>query len=357
MIPPASRRADRWILVVVWTCFLFPACNSDEAAQLELEVADVAELEDAPGSPLGDIGAFAVASDGDYLIGDRLVPIVRRFGSDGRLLAEFGQYGDGPFEFQQIGGIIEDDAGNVVVFDPRLRRATVLSAGLVPDTSFPLSPRIAGPVVASPAGYVVKTVPGRRTTGFTLMNNAWHPVWSLPSPVSSDMTQRPYWGGYAITRLASSSELIVIAYSFLYPFYAYGHRGEALGEFGNPPPSFRPASVLDPGALSGPGSHEIRERWLSSFDIIGNISIVADSLLAVTHGTLRPVGTSGHVVETHRLLDVYRLSSRTKIAEDLPLPDGVKVLAGGATGLWGIARGPPDPWTIYLLEIVAVDLS
>ena len=323
--------------------------------RLSLEVAGQAELEDTPSSPLGDIGAFAVASNGDYLIGDRLVPRVRRYGGDGQLLAEFGEYGDGPFEFQSIGGVVEDEAGNVVVVDARLSRVTVLSSGLVPDTSFVLSPRPAGPVLRSPAGYLVKTAPGRRVTGFALVDSTWRSLWSLPSPISIDPVQKPYWGGYGITRYTSSSELIVVAYSFLYPLYAYDHRGDALGAFGKPPPSFRQASVLNAGALSGPGADESRDLWLSSFDVISDISIVADSLLAVTHGNLRPVGTSGSTVEVHRSVDVYRLDSRAKVGADSPLPNGVTVLGGGPTGLYGVAGGPPDPWTVLLLKFVAVD--
>ncbi len=123
-----------------------------------------------------------------------------------------------------------------------------------------------------------------------------------------------------------------------------------MGTLGGPPPSFTPAPVLKRGALAGPGAAERRERWLASFSVIANLSVVADSLLAVTHGSLRATGSSGRVVREHHAVDLYHLGSRAKIGEDISLPPGVRVLAGGPQGLYAVSGEPPDPWTVSLLK-------
>lgn len=336
------------------------ACDSgtserpSQAAPPDRSFAVVAriELEETTKAPLGDIGVLTVASNGDLLVGDRLIPRVRRYDANGRLVAQFGTFGDGPYEFRRVGGVLEDRAGRVLIVDPRRGRVTALSADLVPDTSFRVRPPPAGSVVRFADGYLMQTVPGRRTRGFALMSEEWVSLWRMRAPVSLAAEGNPYWNGYATTKFTTSDHSLMVAYSFQYPIHVYNQEGNATVTLGEPPPSFREAPVLELGALTGPGAGERREKWLSSFTIIANLAVVADTLLVVTHGGLQEIGATGRVVEEHRAADVYLLRSGVKIAEDVPLPPGSRVMLGDRDGLYVVSAQPPEPWTISILQLV-----
>ena len=316
-----------------------------------LEVVERIELEETEAAPLGDIGVLAIAANGDLLVGDRLIPRIRRYDRGGRLVAEFGSFGEGPFEFRGVGGLVEDGDGRVLVVDPRLSRVTALSADLVPDTSFQVLPPPRGRVERAGDGYVAMTTAARRTMGFAMMDSDWKPMWNSRIHATSLTPETPYWGSYARLRFTASKEAVVAAYSFLYPLHLYNLSGDVLGTFGEPPPSFREAPVLQPGALSGPDAADRTNRWMSSFTIIANLAVVADNLLAVTQGTLKQLGATRRVVEEHHSVDFYDLRTRVKIAEDVELPPITRVVAGGRRGLHAISEEPPNPWTISILEL------
>ena len=296
--------------------------------------------------------SLAVAENGDLLIGDRLIPRVRRYDRAGRLVAQFGAFGDGPYEFRRVGGVLEDGSGRVLVVDPRRGRLTALNADLQPDTSFRVMPLPAGPMLRLAEGYLMKTVAGRRTSGFALMSEEWVPRWRISAPVPHSAQGNPYWGSYATTEFAASPESIVIAYSFQYPIQLYNRRGVPTATLGEPPSSFRLAPVLKPGALTGPGAERQLAQWLASFNVIANLAVIEDSLLAVTHGSLRALGGAGRVVREHHSVDLYRLPSGVKIIEDIPLPSGSRVMAGYRDGLYAVSGSPPDPWTISILQLI-----
>lgn len=337
------------------------ACDDDardhpsSAGVSEFSLAVVAriELEDSGEAPLGEIGTLAVATNGDLLVGDRLIPRVLRYDRAGRLVARFGAFGDGPYEFRRVGGLLEDRSGRVLVVDPRRGRLTALNADLLPDTSFRVMPVPAGPVLRlKGSGYLMKTVAGRRSSGIALMNEEWVSRWRIPAPVPASAQGNPYWGSYATTEFAASTDFIVAAYSFQYPIQVYDRRGEAKAAIGDPPPSFRPAPVLQPGALAGPNAEQRRDDWLSSFTVIANLAVIEDSLLAVTHGSMRELGGAGRVIREHHSVDIYRLPTGVKIAEDIRLPVGSRVMMGRREGLYVVSSRPPDPWTVSVLRLI-----
>lgn len=337
-----------------------PACDSSahdhlsssEYADFSLAVVDRIELEETEKAPLGDIGTLSVAANGDLLVGDRLIPRVRRYDRAGRLVAQFGSFGEGPYEFQRVGGVLEDKTGRVLVVDPGLGRVTVLNADLQPDTILRVRPPPLGPLLRLPeGGFLIKTLAGRRTTGFSLMSEEWVPIWQIPAPVPRSAQENPYWSSYASTEFAASADAIVIAYSFQYPLQLYSHSGVPTIAFGEQPPSFRSAPILRAGALAGPDATERRATWLASFNVIANLAVTEDSLLAVTHGIHRVLDGTGRRVQDHQSVDFYRLPSGVKIAEDVGLPPGSRVITGHLDGLYAVSSSPPDPWTISVLQI------
>ena len=356
-IPTAQYRP----LLALWLASAVTACDSDSpdhpsgglSTEFSLAVVARIELEETTEAPLGDIGTVGVAANGDLLVGDRLIPRVRRYDRTGRLVAQFGSFGDGPYEFRRVGGVLEDGTGRVLVVDPGRGRVTALSADLHPDTSFRVRPAPLGPILRLPeGGYLMKTVMGRRTSGFALMSEDWVPIWRILAPVPASAQDNPYWGSYATTEFAASAEAVVIAYSFQYPIQLYSWQGVPTVTLGKQPPSFRPAPILQPGALAGPEADKRRNRWLASFSIIANLAVTEDSLLAVTHGSIRVVGGAGRVVQEHHSVDFYRLPSGVKIAEDIRLPLGSRVIVGQRDGLYAVSSSPPDPWTISVLQLI-----
>ena len=345
----------------LWLIGTFAACDagkrdypsSSGSKELSITVVARIELEDTKEAPLGEIGTLAVAGNGDLLVGDRLIPRVRRYDRTGRLVAQFGAFGDGPYEFRRVGGLLEDGTGRVLVVDPRRGRLTALDAGLHPDTSFRVIPVPAGPILRlTEGGYLMKTVAGRRTSGFALVSEEWVLLWQIPAPVPPSAQGNPYWSSYATTEFAVSAESIVAAYSFQYPIQLYDRLGVETAALGEQPPSFRPAPVLEPGALVGPDAERRRDEWLSSFTVIANLAVIEDSLLAVTHGSMRREGGGGRVVRAHHSVDIYHLPTGVKIAEDIRLPLGSRVMLGQREGLYVVSSSPPDPWTISVLRLV-----
>ena len=352
-------RLETWAPRLILGPCILAACDSggeDHAASAALSAFSLAvveriELEETEESPLGEIGIVTVAGNGDLLVGDRLIPRIRRYDRRGRLVAQFGAYGDGPFEFRRVGGLLEDADGRVLVVDPARSRVTVLGADLVPDTSFQVLPPPAGQVQRLGDGYLMMTTPARRALGIARMDAEWSPLWNQQTAVSGLSVETPYWISYATMQFAAARGVIATAYSFLYPIRLYDLSGAATDTLGEPPPSFREAPVLKPGAFVGPGAEERRNTWLSSFTVIANLATVGDSLLAVTHGVLREVGATRRLYHEHHAVDFYHLDSRVKLAEDIAIPLDTRVMVGGRRGLYAVSAEPPDPWTISVLEL------
>jgi hypothetical protein len=197
---------------------------------------------------------------------------------------------------------------------------------------------------------LVTSASGARGTAVTLLGKDWLPVWSIPAPRPGSVQQYPYWDSYAATLAAATAEMFVTGYSLRYPMYLHDKGGHLLDSLTSAPPSFRPAPVLARGALAGPDAPQRIDEWLSSFDVISDLAIVQEELLVVVHGMLQRTATS-RTAHEHRRVDVYHLASRSKLAEDIPLPTGSRVLGGGH-GLYLLTSQPPEPWTIRRAEFI-----
>ena len=85
------------------------------------EIEDVFELQEDPGDSIAELGAFTELEDGGFVVGDNLLPRIRRYAEHGRLVAAFGRFGDGPFEFRWINSVAETASGAIVVPTPYSR--------------------------------------------------------------------------------------------------------------------------------------------------------------------------------------------------------------------------------------------
>jgi len=311
-------------------------------------ISDEIQIQEEEGDIIGQIGAFLETEAGGFLIGDRILPRIRLYGPEGRLLAAAGSFGEGPFEFRNVRGIAQNSAGEILVTDVTLGRVTVFSSGLVPDTTFMPHPRPRGPILRMGETLAMENAPGTRSTAISRVDPEGTPVWSVVPPSMALIAANPYWGSTFSMPIAASSTLLATAISLAYPVYLYDGEGRLVDSLPLPPPSYRPTPTLAPGALTGPEVVQTRKEWLGSFEIIGNLAVVDDSLLVVTHGRLATTSTD-RFQESHYAIDVYHLPSMRKVAEDLDLPPGSVVLGGG-TALYVLIKQPPEPWTIVRLE-------
>jgi hypothetical protein len=302
-------------------------------------------IQEVDGDLIGQVGAFLETDAGGFLIGDEILPRIRLYRPDGILLAAIGAEGEGPFEFRDVSGVAQNVAGEVLVTDVPLGRVTVFSSDLTPDTTFLPNPRPRGPILRMGEFMVMENAPGSRRSAISRVDPVGTAIWTVTPPTLELVAETPYWGSAFEMPLAASSTLLATAISLAYPVFLYDGDGRLVDSLTTPPPSYRPTPTLDPGELLGA---ESRTEWLESFEIIGDLSVVADSLLVVTHGRLEPA-SAGLFSESHYALDVYHLPSRRKVAEDLPVPPGGIVLGGGAA-LYILIRQPPEPWTLLRLE-------
>ena len=302
-------------------------------------------LEEPAQDPMGDLGILVELSAGGFVLSDALRPRLRLYDQEGRLRAETGRYGAGPFEFRSIGGLAETGVGGIVVTDTRLGRVTLFGPDLAPDTIFAFRRGLRGYVSRIGDDFVFATAVRSRESGLTYYSGAdWTAGWTVAMPSPGSMAEYPYWGSVATTPVAVVGDELAVAYSLRYPILIRDRRGQLVDSLETPPPSFRPASVPEIGAFAGPGSAGRMAAWLDSFDVIARLDVVADTLLVVTHGRLHD--TPGRAAVTiHERLDIYDLPGRRKIAEDVRLPPSSRVVGGGSA-LFVLATQPPRSWTV-----------
>ena len=348
------------------TVFLLAACGDAEdparapvAAALEevFAVESVITLGENPADSIAEIGVFVERRNGGYVMGDRFLPRVRTYDEEGRLEAAFGRFGDGPFEFRRITAVAEMPAGEIVAVDAARGRATYMSGSLVPDTfatfpSVPLDARALGPDLL-----VRMYAAGRDRFGHPPLLHRMTPaevVWSsYELPFS--LAERPYWSSFAPFPIAVSGDTTFAMSGVRYPVTVIDGSGETLGALGTPSASFRPIRVLESGALADLASYGTTlPELLASFDVVDRIDAVG-SHLVLTRARFnpeRPISPNREVL--HISIEVYDRHTGIKLYEDVPLPDGSRVLGGGRF-LYLLVDMHAPPWRIAKLRFRVQD--
>ena len=346
---------------------LFSACGEAEgpaaapvAATLEevFVVEGVMQLGEDPADSIADIGDFIELRSGGYVIGDRFLPRVRSYDEEGRLEAAFGRFGNGPFEFRRIAALAETPSGRVVVADFSQSHLTYLTSSLAPDTmvALPGAPR---DVLALGPDLLVRMITGDPNEGVfghpLLLHRVTPPalVWSSYELPFSDF-ERPYWSSFADFAVATGGDSTYVTSGLRYPITIIDGAGETVGTLGAPSASFRPIPVLELGALADLGNYPTLFReLLASFDFIDRIDAVG-SHLVLTRARYNPERPMPPREVLHTSLEVYDRHSGTKLYEDVPLPDGSRVLGGGRF-LYLLLNMHSPPWRIAKLRLLTED--
>jgi hypothetical protein len=363
--PPGSRGSRSRILPLGWLALLM-ACSGDDSLpdgpvtppslEAAFQVVDTFLLEEVPGDSIADIGSVDVLPDGRLLIGDRLLPRVRLYGADGTFVTAQGRFGEGPFEYQGIVSAAMDARGRVFIESVRSPHTTRLTSGFEPDT-----------VLAFPGDAVVSTSVARFGEGILQLAGDFRSgialwardaegevLWKAPS-LPPGVNEKPYWSSVNRPFVAATDRRVVAANRLVYPLTIYDLQGDTVAELGTPPPTFTPAPELAAGALAftdpagGPPRNTLAE-WLQSFTIINGIHAVAGRWLVVSHATMDPDTPFPPFGTLEYALDVYDLETNAKVLEDVPVPDGGRVLGGGPH-LHVLVMQPPGPWTVVRYRI------
>ena len=343
---------------------LLCACGDSEgpgaapvAAPLEevFAVESVIQLGEDPADSIAEIGDFVERRDGGYLIGDRFLPRVRSYDGEGRLEAAFGRFGEGPFEFRRITAVAEAPPGRVVVADFGQSRLTYLTNALVPDTmvALPGAPRDVLKLGPDLLVHMVVGEPNQGVFGHPLLLHRMTPpelVWSTFELPFSDF-ERPYWSSFANFAVAAGGDSTYVTSGLRYPITVVDGAGEIVGTIGAPSASFRPIPVQEQGALGNLASYGTTlAELLASFDVIDRIDAVG-SHLVLTRGRYNPERPMPPRELLHTSLEVYDRHTGAKLYEDVPLPDGSRVLAGGRF-LFLLLDMHAPPWRIARLRLL-----
>ena len=317
-------------------------------------MASVVQLGEDPADSIAEVGAFVERRSGGFVIGDRLLPRVRPYYEDGRLDVAFGRFGEGPFEFRRISAVAETVSDRIVVVDGE-NRLTYLSRELSPDTVVTVPGLVADAKALGPDLILGMLAPealgrNRRTATAPLVHRlSGHSLAWSAFPLPFTLVERPYWPSLTTVPMAVAGDSVFVAVSLLYPVSILSGDGEVIDTIGTPPPSFHRIPVLEEGALSDATTYGQMPEFLASFHVIERIDVVADSYLILTHGQFdRTQGLSGG--RLHTSLDVYDRHTGAKLYEDIPLPEGSRVLGGGRY-LYLLLNKDFPPWKIAKLTL------
>lgn len=295
-----------------------------------------------PKPPIGEIGAVVQRDDGGLYLLDPYVRRILAYDATGSLEGEQGRPGQGPGEYTWLLGLARDEGGRVFVTDTRTTTLTILDAQLRPDTVIRTGLTL-GPLVATAGRLIVCAYPGRTGKYVNVMSPdgaRGRAFFELPTPI----VKNPYWSSFHQVHLAAAGERVVVTNGLLYPLVVYSPEGDSVGVMGSAPPSFKPIRVVEAGAFTGTAGAAALSAFLESFRTIAGLHVVAGDYLVVVHGRMRR-SLTGALSSSHESLDVYHLPTGRKLYQDIVLPEGARVLAGGPT-LAILVSSPPQPWRI-----------
>ena len=323
------------------------------------ELSEVIELGEDPADSIAEVRVFVERRDGGFIIGDRLLPRVRTYAEDGSLEAGFGRFGEGPWELQRISGVAETASGRIVVASPYTRWLTYLNSDLSPDT-----------LVGIGDYWVFQMFPFRQDIVFygigrsrsihdvAVQDGYFHRlvdgsvVWtSWTTPIF----RMPYWDSFGDVVGVVAGDSIFAMAQLLYPAMILNGAGDSVGTIGTPPPSFRRVPAIEAGAYatSSPGGQDFGDL-LGSFDLVPRIDAVERDFLVFTLGRLDETKPYFPFRVLHTSVEVYDRHTGAKLFEDVPLPEGVKVLGGGRY-LYVLQNPDIPPWRIAKYRLLAPD--
>jgi hypothetical protein len=301
-------------------------------------------LEERGDSVISGIGFFVERPGGGYLVGDAHIPWVRVHDDEGALVGFLGGFGDGPGQLRAVAGVLETPDG-IYVSDNHRGRITRFTSHLAFDTVFTVS-GYPGQMHRMGERLVVEIGGLASGNNFHLAGRDLDIQGSFMKVDSLVMTT-PYWRSFSAVEAAVLGDQVLTADEFLYPLHVFDARGEKIGDFGTPPPTWRRAPPLKLGALMmGPDMAGRAQGWLSSFTVIDRVDVYRNATVLVTHARNTP-SASDLFGREHYAVDVYDRRGR-KLLEDVAVPG---TILGAGRFVYAVLAGPPDPWTVGVYEL------
>ncbi len=321
------------------------------------ELVDVVELEEIAGDSIGEIGNLVELATG-FAIADKLLPRVRSYAEDGSLIAAFGRFGMGPWEFRGIDWIGLLPLGKVGVVDTYKKGITVLNQDLTPDTLlsipylvtkvFPLDNDIVFHGLGPLGGDAITDEELDRMPGFVHRLTGAEVTWSRwRGPVFD----KPYHESFVRLAQAVVGDSVFIMTSLAYPATILNGVGDSVGTIGIPSRHFRPIPEIPVGYFATEQSGPRMARFLASFDDVSRLDPIDDDYLVFTIGRFDDARPWHPFFQLHTRVEVYDRHSGRKLYEDLHLPAGSKVIGGGG-GLYVLLNPDFPPWRIAKYRLV-----
>jgi hypothetical protein len=306
------------------------------------QVVNDAVLEQSAKDSIADVGAFSQLPDGSLIVADRLLPRIRHYTNDGHLLAAAGSFGSGPHEFRGINGIAPTEDGKLAVADVKEGRLVILRKDLTQDTIYHLRLPPAGPVGRLGHDLIMGLWGGRTGRRFYRVSGD-SIIWGI-FPPPRDVIVKPYWGSTSLDMFTVAGSRIYAVNSLIYPIQIFNLRGEEVGQIGEPPPSFRKVPEVAAGSFVGPSAGQKLAHWTAQFTVIGKLVTIQSRFLVVSHARLSS-NPRTFLQPSEYAVDLYDLTDGHKVFEDIPLPNGSRVLGGGRF-LYVLVSQAPEPWRI-----------
>ncbi len=315
------------------------------------ELIDVIELEEIAGDSIGEIGNLVELATG-FAIADKVLPRVRSYAEDGSLLAGFGRFGTGPWEFRGIDWVGALPFGRIGVVGTYKQGITILSQDLTPDTLlaipyavtkvFSLGDDIVFHGLGPLGGDAMTDEELERMPGFVHRFSGAGVAWSRwRGPVFD----KPYHESFVRLAQAVAGDSIFIMTSLAYPATILNGVGDSVGTIGVPSRRFRPIPEVPPGYFATEQSGPRVARFLASFDDVSRLDPIHDDYLVFTIGRFDDTRPWHPFFQLHTRVELYDRHSGNKLYEDVPLPEGSKVIGGGS-GLYVLLNPDFPPWRI-----------
>ncbi|MXX78679.1 MAG: hypothetical protein F4Z33_06885 [Gemmatimonadales bacterium] len=348
------------ILVSVASCEERPAEVPSPPFEEVFELAEVIVLGEGPSDSVAEVGEFFERRDGGFIIADRLLPRVRTYREDGSLEAGFGRFGDGPWEFRTIRGVAEVADGRIAVTGAQNGAVTYLNPDLTPHSMLLIEDFTSSMLL--PFGRdLVFTGRARDVNLVAEMDGIFHRLidsavtwssWNTPA------ASKPYWNALGGLHGAAAGDSVYVMAGLLYPATILSAAGDSVGSIGTPSPDFRRVPELEPGALAFAGGAGAAAQagtglktLIESFDLVTGLDIV-DDYLVFTVGRHDPAKPWFPFKQLDVFVEAYDRHTGEKLFENVPLPEGSKVLGGGRY-LYVLVNPEFPPWRIarYKLRI------
>ena len=324
------------------------------------ELVEVIELGEVSSDSIAAVGEFVERRDGGFIIADRYLPRVRTYRADGSLQAGFGRFGDGPWEFRRVRSVAEMADGRIVVTGAQSGALTYLAPDLTPDSMALIENHVPQMVLPLWRDMVFSGL--RTDIDVTQMAGNFHRLVDGAVAWTSWKTivgRQPYWGALGSLHAEPGGDSLYVMAGLLYPATILNGAGDSVGTIGKPPAGFRGVPEIEAGAFAytseeGPAAQAGNpvKRLIESFDLVTSMDIVGGDFLVLTVGNLDPARPWYPFRDLDVSVEAYDRHTGRKLFENVPLPEGSKVLGGGRY-LHVLLNPDIPPWRIARYRLVA----